>query len=143
MENLFDVHKEIRPWGNYILFSENEKCTTKILFVKRNECLSMQFHQKRDQMYFLLDPFIIEYSTKPVPKEIINNKKEILKFMDQFLTKETAKEGSIFKFKKRVIHRSIYVGKREYGRYLDISFGHNSEEDITRIVDKYGREWLP
>jgi len=135
-----------RPWGHYGLYSDNEKCTCKILFIKKNELLSMQYHFMRDQFYMALDDgFTVEYSNKPVPQEIVNDPEEPRRFnrLEAFLKEnmltETIQEGEMFGFHRFVVHRAIYNGNKEYGRVLDIAFGHNDEEDIVRIHDKYGR----
>jgi len=135
-----------RPWGHYGLYSDNEICTSKILYIKKNELLSMQYHFKRDQFYLILDDnFIIEYSDKQISPYILNEPNEDIRFaeVEKFLTEsmisEKANEGDMFGFSRRVVHRAKYWGEREYGRVLDIAFGENDEEDVTRLDDKYGR----
>jgi hypothetical protein len=64
-----EVH---RPWGYYGLYSDNERCTSKILYVKKGETLSLQYHFMRDQFYLLLDDdFVVEYSISPVDQNAI------------------------------------------------------------------------
>lgn len=137
-----------RPWGHYGLYSDNEKCTCKILFIKKGECLSLQYHFKRSQFYMALDnSFLIEYSDIEVPDILINEKNEdhkILsfnKFLQEHLVKTIAKEGDMFGFKYKIIHRATYIGDRDYGRCLDVALGiENDENDIIRLRDNYGRE---
>ena len=136
-----------RPWGYYGLYSDNEKCTAKILYVKKEEQLSLQYHFLRAQYYLILDNnFIIEYSNKPIPQPILEeyNRTEdftgIENFMKDNLIVVEAKEGDEFGFHECVIHRASYTGTRDYGRILDLAFGHNDEEDIVRIRDKYHRK---
>ena len=135
-----------RPWGHYGLYSDNEKCTCKILFIKKGELLSMQWHFLRDQFYMALDGgFTVDYSNKPVPQEIINDSEDQRRFqrLEEFLKNNLitcdVKEGEMFGFHRFVVHRAAYNGNREYGRVLDLAFGYNDEQDITRIQDKYGR----
>ena len=136
-----------RPWGYYGLYADNIKSTTKILYIKKGELLSLQYHFRRDQQYVMLDgDFLIDYSDKQVPLSIINDKNEdrriknFEKFLNKNMISTKACEGDIFCFHRRVIHRATYNGNREYGRFLDIAFGTNMEEgDIIRIEDKYGR----
>jgi hypothetical protein len=142
---------EERPWGYYGLYADNQPCTTKILYIKPQEMLSMQFHFLREQFYLILDDnFLIQYSTIPVPKDIINNPNEAQRFadLDNFLDKniETvlAKEGDMFGFHKLIVHRARYLGTKSYGRILDIALqkdegDKNDELDIVRIKDAYGR----
>ena len=140
-----------RPWGYYGLYADNEPSTTKILFIKQNESLSLQYHFKRCQLYMALDDdFIVQYSNKPVPKEILNMedldpKFELLnKFLEEHLITTRAKEGDLFGFHKFIVHRTTYVGTRKFGRVLDIALrldegDENDELDICRIQDNYGR----
>ena len=135
-----------RPWGFYGVYSENEPNTAKILYIKSGNLLSLQWHFKRAQFYLLLDDnFIIEYSSKPVSKEIINEPDEEKRFkmLNAFLEENTitvfAGEGDKFGFDKLVVHRAHYLGDRKYGRILDVAFGENDEEDIIRIQDRYNR----
>ena len=138
-----------RPWGHYGLYSDNEKCTCKILFIKQDELLSLQYHFSRDQFYMALDDgFTVCYSNKPVPQEIVNDPdeprriKNLEKFLSDNIITKVIKEGEMFGFHRFVVHRAHYTGDREYGRVLDIAFGHNDEEDIVRIEDRYGRDTL-
>jgi mannose-1-phosphate guanylyltransferase/mannose-1-phosphate guanylyltransferase/mannose-6-phosphate isomerase len=135
-----------RPWGYYGLYSDNEPCTSKILFIKSNELLSMQYHFERDQFYLCLDNnFIMEYSKEKVPESILEIKdddirsKKLEEFLEDNLISEAANEGDMFGFHRLVVHRAYYKGNREYGRILDVAFGNNNENDIIRIKDKYGR----
>lgn len=142
----FKFSSVIRPWGCYGLYSENEKCTTKILYINKDQLLSMQYHFKRSQYYLVLDDgFIIEYSDEPVPKSILNNPKEpdrfheLEAFLKEHLISVQAKEGDMFGFLHFIVHRATYNGDRDVGRILDVAFGENDEEDIVRIKDAYGR----
>jgi len=137
---------EHRPWGEYSLYSDNAPCTVKILYIKKDEMLSMQYHFMRDQFYLLLDDdFIIEYSSSEVPDTTlyeINDSKRIEGF-DIFLSNNiiqtNGKNGDMFGFRRKIVHRAHYMGNKECGRILDIAFGVNDENDIVRIRDKYGR----
>lgn len=138
-----EVH---RPWGYYGLYSDNERCTSKILYVKKNETISLQYHFKRDQFYLLLDDgFKIEYSTEKVDQEKIiglddDSRTEYFhNFLSKSMIAEDAGEGEMFGFERFIIHRAVYTGEREFGRILDIAFGENDEGDIVRVSDKYGR----
>jgi len=143
----FEMFTEHRPWGYYERYGDNVHCTPKILYVKKNEMLSMQYHFKRDQFYLVLDDhFIVEYSSKPIPVEILDEPNEAKRFaeVEQFLKDHlivtTGFVGSKFGFKRHVIHRVTYVGEQETGKIFDLAFGVNDETDIVRVKDEYGRE---
>jgi mannose-6-phosphate isomerase-like protein (cupin superfamily) len=137
-----------RPWGSYDLYADNVKCTTKILFVKKNEELSLQYHFKRHQFYYILDDnFIIHYSSIEVPKNLLNEiddnirTQKFKEFLKENLIEDRAREGDKFYFHSKVIHKATYVGNKEYGKILDIALGQENDElDIVRVEDKYGRE---
>jgi hypothetical protein len=143
----FKFEEVIRPWGYYGLYADNVKSTTKILYVKKNETLSLQYHLKRAQFYLLLsDNFIIQYSSTPIPLDIVNMSdfddkkfKLIENFLDINLITIEANKLDMFGFHEYVIHRAKYVGKEEYGMILDVAFGINDENDIFRIKDAYNR----
>jgi len=142
----FKFKGEKRPWGYYDMYSHNEPCTSKILFVKNTASLSLQYHFKRDQFYMVLDDnFTIEYSSKPVPEKIVNIENDgerivaLHLFLETNLVTKIAKDGEMFGFHRFVVHRATYNGPRDYGRLLDIAFGDNDELDIVRIKDNYGR----
>lgn len=136
-----------RPWGYYGLYADNVKSTTKILYIKKGEMLSLQYHFRRSQFYLLLsENFKIEYSSKQIPKNIIDDEDEDRKtknfktFLEENLVTVEGRKFEMFGFLKRIVHRATYNGDDEYGLILDAAFGENIESDIFRIEDKYGRE---
>jgi len=115
------VYREDRPWGYFYVFAENKKCTVKILKVAKGECLSLQRHKNRDQLYYIIDKLTIvsEVGGNIVPIE--------------------AEPESFFLFKAGELHRAMNNTEKEFARYLEISVGDYDENDIERIEDKYGR----
>lgn len=115
------VKMESRPWGFFYVFAENKNCTVKVLEVKKNECLSLQKHRSRDQLYFIIDPLTIV--------KVVHGERVVI----------DAKEGEMFYFKAGELHRAMNNTKKEFARYLEVSFGQYDEADIERVEDKYGR----
>ena len=140
-----------RPWGHYMLCADNEPSTTKVLFIKPEQSLSMQYHFRRSQFYMVLSSDItVQYSTIPVPKEILDMPpddkqfKALNDFLDSHLITVKANKYDMFAFRKYVIHRTSYHGKEEHGLILDVALqidkgDCNDELDIVRISDFYGR----
>jgi mannose-6-phosphate isomerase len=124
---------EERPWGHFHQLTANRSgIAVKMMYVKRNEALSLQYHKKRDQLYLILDQgFRITVSDHPA-EAIVPDYVPYLKY-------HLPAEDDLFLAKKGYIHRAEYFGPRLYGRFLDIAFGENDEEDIIRLVDKYRR----
>ena len=134
---------EVRPWGSFINLADNVKCTVKVMTVMPDQSLSVQYHKKRDQLYYALeDGLSVEYG----PDMLLNTgfkweyKKEDLADMwdDCAIVRET-KRGDMFFFPKGCIHRCFNTTAYPI-QFLDIAFGTNEETDITRIYDKYGRD---
>ena len=42
-----------KPWGYEILFAKTEKYAGKVLFIKKDARLSMQFHERKDECIYL------------------------------------------------------------------------------------------
>ena len=42
-----------KPWGEEIIFAETERYVGKILVVRRNETLSLQYHHRKDETLYL------------------------------------------------------------------------------------------
>ncbi len=140
IETKIPIMKKVnRPWGLYEMFCENKNCTVKILNIKRNQMLSLQFHNVRDQVYYIIDPFTVYLSDEPVPKEIELDTLLLRNWAKNHMVRHECEPGNIIYIPTRVIHRPCYEGNKEIGRIVDLAFGHNSELDIVRIEDKYGR----
>lgn len=107
---------EDRPWGFFREFTENDKGTVKIIFVRKGEVFSLQRHEERGEFWRVL-------SGSP----------------DITVGDETirAQKGDEFDIQPKINHRiSAPLGDVEV---LEISRGQFDENDITRIEDKYGR----
>ncbi len=75
-----------RPWGGFIKFIDNKPCTVKILQIKKEESLSLQFHKLRSEFWYLVSGKI---------KITIGKSLKSLK-------SKTLKEGDIFLFLPKV-----------------------------------------
>ncbi len=111
------IIKDVRPWGHFIQYAHNEICNVKIITVNSNQALSKQIHQKRDELWVVLDDGL----RAELDDRIID-----LKAGDEIVVPRKTK------------HRLSSTGKT--GRILEVSFGHFDEEDIERLDDIYGRK---
>lgn len=111
------IIKDVRPWGFFIQYAHNEICNVKIITVNSNQVLSKQVHQKRDELWVVLDDGL----RAELDDRIID-----LKAGDEIVVPRKTK------------HRLSSTGK--IGRILEVSFGHFDEEDIERLDDVYGRK---
>jgi mannose-1-phosphate guanylyltransferase/mannose-1-phosphate guanylyltransferase/mannose-6-phosphate isomerase len=112
----YEIYQEERPWGNFRQFTHNSPSTVKILSVKPNASLSLQYHNNREEFWRVL-------SGQPV---VTIGEQKI-----------QAKSGDEFKIEKLQPHR-LEAGD-EAVQVLEIAYGNFDESDIIRIEDKYGR----
>jgi len=113
---LLIMKKVVRPWGNFKEFCKNKKCTVKILEVKSNKELSLQYHFKREEMWYFLDDGFVQLGNK----------------------KKKVSAGEVVKIPRKKPHR-IIAGKNKL-KVLEVSFGNFSERDEVRLGDDYGRK---
>ncbi len=106
-----------KPWGEFILFTKNIPSTVKILKINPRSSLSLQLHEKRDELWVFLDKGAeVQLGNKKIrPNEL----------------------GQIFIPRK--IKHCISTSQRGV-RVLEISLGHFDEKDIVRLKDIYGRD---
>lgn len=105
-----------RPWGLFKQFVLNEKCTVKILEVKKHEELSLQKHKHRSENWYFITSGYVQLGKKV--KKI--------------------KEGELVKIGKNVAHRII--AREADVNVLEISLGTFNEHDEIRLEDKYNRK---
>ncbi len=110
------IIQDMRPWGNFIQYAHNEKCTVKIITVTPGGMLSLQSHKSRDELWVILDEGLrVEVG-------------------DRVLEPKPGETVTIMRGTK---HRLSSAGKT--ARLLEIAFGDFDEDDIVRYEDVYGR----
>ena len=118
MENqTIKIYTEERPWGKFERFTQNEKTTVKIITVKPNEKLSLQYHKQRSEFWRILSG----KGNVTVGEKITKAKKE-----DEFYIPVGVKH--------------TMEGENEGIVCLEIAFGYSDENDVVRLEDKYGRQ---
>jgi len=110
------VKEVIRPWGRFKEFVKNKKCTVKILEIKPKQELSLQYHKKREEMWYFLDKAVVQLGKRKIK---VNG-------------------GNIIKIPKKRPHRIISESNKI--RVLEISLGNFKEGDEIRLEDDYGRK---
>ena len=106
-----------KPWGRFEQYTHNLPCTVKIITVAAGGKLSSQYHDRRDELWVVLD----EGARVQLGEDV--------------LEPETGEKIFI---PRGTVHRLSATGEREV-RILEISFGEFDEEDIVRLDDVYGR----
>lgn len=105
-----------RPWGDFRQFTQNENTTVKIISIKPESSLSLQYHNHRSEFWHILSGH---------PVVTIGEKKISANSGDEFFIAEKEKHQ--------------IEAKEEPVQFLEISYGDFDEEDIVRLEDKYGR----
>jgi mannose-6-phosphate isomerase len=112
-----DKIKETRPWGNYTILDEKKYYKVKHLFVEKGNKLSYQYHNKREEHWFII-------SGKALIT--INDEKNVLY------------PGESVDIPIQTPHRIEALD--ESIEFIEVQTGtYFGEDDITRIEDDYGR----
>ncbi len=116
-----------RPWGYFVNFEEElekKPCWIKVLFVRKGEELSHQYHRLRDEFWYLI---------KGKGKALLWRN---LEKYPQLCEEIEMTEGKNIFIPRLVIHS---FRAEEDSFILEFGFGECREEDIARVKDKYGR----
>ncbi len=105
-----------RPWGEFTRFTDNEKSTVKLLYVRAGEELSLQYHKYRDEFWKV----VVGHPRITVGDDI-----------------RDSKPGEEFTVFAKVQHQ--ISAPTDDVIILEISTGTFDEDDIVRIKDKYNR----
>lgn len=108
--------KEKRPWGEFKIIHKEPGITIKIITVRPEQRLSLQYHKKRDEIWLLLKG---------------------KGYCEVFDTMEPITHGTASVIPREVNHR-LTAGK-EGCEVLEVSLGEFNEKDIVRIEDDYNR----
>lgn len=107
-----------RPWGFWEQFALNELCTVRILTIFPNQCLSLQYHEHREEFFVALDDGIM---LQVGEKTIVANR------------------GDYVLIPRYERHRQ-FAPPSHAVRVLEVSFGNYDQVgDIVGLDDKYGR----
>ncbi len=111
------IHDDVRPWGSFRRFTENEPSTVKLIDVLPGQSISLQRHTHRDEFWVIL-------SGNPV-----------LTIGD---VTGAAAPGAEHFIPRGTLHR-IAAPSGVVVQILEIAFGYFDEHDIERLNDVYGR----
>jgi mannose-6-phosphate isomerase-like protein (cupin superfamily) len=113
-KNIIEDH---RPWGKFRSYPHEEAGSIKLITVKPNESLSLQYHNQRSEFWVALDKGL----------EVTVGEK----------VWHPQKNEEIF-IPVKAPHRARNVGS-EPARIMEIWIGNSDEKDIVRLKDIYGR----
>lgn len=111
-------YKEHRPWGVFENLLETEQCKVKQITVKPYECLSLQYHTKRSEVWTIVQG----EANVQVDEKVYNLKK-----------------GETINIPLQAIHRVANLNDVDL-IFVEVQLGeYFGEDDIVRLADKYSR----
>jgi mannose-6-phosphate isomerase len=116
----FDARRVEKPWGWELIWADTELYVGKVLFVKAGESLSLQFHNEKDESWYV---------------ESGRAKLELGDAGQSALNQEVITAGACFRYRPGTVHR---VTALEDTTILEVSTPHL--DDVVRLEDAYGRE---
>jgi mannose-6-phosphate isomerase len=111
-----DVYSEDRPWGRFEKFHENQLSTVKLIYIKSNSRLSLQFHKERWEFWKII---------KGTAQVELDGKILEVKEQQNVVIPKGAKH------RVKALKDDCVI--------LEISYGKFDENDIVRIEDDYQR----
>lgn len=109
---------ETRPWGTFDVLHEEEKCKIKRVVVESNQLLSLQSHEKRNEMWFML-----QGSGQITLDDEVSEVSAGMAFFIPASTKHRIKNTGAEQLVIIEVQTGVYFG----------------EDDIVRYEDAYGR----
>ncbi len=113
-----DVRRVDKPWGYEIVFAHTESYCGKILFVRKGEQLSLQFHREKDETIYVHEGRIeLEVGGPGEPTET-----------------EVVGMGRAFRLTPGTVHRW-----RALEDSIVLETSTPNLDDVVRLEDNYGR----
>ena len=116
----FEPRRVEKPWGWELIWAEAEAYVGKILFVRADQSLSLQFHNVKDESWYVQEG---------------RAKLELGDTGQAILNTEVIGPGDCFRFRPGTVHR---VTALEDTTIIEVSTPHL--DDVVRLEDRYGRE---
>ena len=108
-----------KPWGHELIWAVADEYAGKILFVKAGQSLSLQFHNVKDEAWYVLDG---------------RAKLELSGPGERMLNSDVIGPGEAFRFPHGTVHRLTAL---EDTRIVEVSTPQL--DDVVRLEDRYGR----
>lgn len=108
-----------KPWGWELIWAEADAYVGKILFVRAGQSLSLQFHNVKDESWYVQEGKA-ELELGDVGQAILNT--------------ELIGPGACFRFRPGTVHRVTAVGDLTV-----VEVSTPELDDVVRLEDRYGR----
>ena len=114
------VKRVEKPWGYELIWAVTDAYCGKVLFVKAGASLSLQFHNEKDESWYVQSG---------------RAKLELGEAGQGVLDEEVIAAGAAFHYTPGTVHRVTAI---EDTTILEVSTPHL--DDVVRLEDRYGRE---
>lgn len=112
------VRRVEKPWGHELIFAHTEQYVGKLLHIEPGEALSLQYHHRKDETFFVVKGAIelqVEEEGRIVPQQLL--------------------EGESYHVTPGTRHRMVAGAAG-----CDLFEVSTSElDDVVRLEDRYGR----
>jgi mannose-6-phosphate isomerase-like protein (cupin superfamily) len=116
----FEPKRVDKPWGHEIWWARTERYVGKILHVKKGECLSLQYHNVKDETIMVQSGRLL-FETRPAGQE-------------GDLRPVEMNPGDVFHITPGTLHRMTGLTDCDI---LEVSTPEL--DDVVRLEDRYGR----
>jgi len=119
-EDLFrhrNVQRVPKPWGYELIFAKTGRYAGKILHVNRGECLSLQYHEMKEETLY-----------------VVRGQLKLTIESDGDRRVLSLRAGEAFHIPPRLIHRMEAVEDTDLAEVSTPEL-----EDVIRLEDRYGR----
>ncbi len=113
-----DVRRVEKPWGYEIVYALTEGYCGKVIFVRKGEELSLQFHREKDEVVYLHEGRIELQVGEP----------------GRPLDAEVVKPGRAYRLRPGTVHRW-----RALEDSIALEVSTPQIDDVVRLEDRYGR----
>jgi mannose-6-phosphate isomerase len=108
-----------KPWGWELIWAETDQYVGKLLFVRKGESLSLQYHERKDESW------LVREGRARLELGDVGGELEALEIGP----------GDAFRWRPRTLHRLAAI---EDTLVVEVSTQHL--DDVVRVEDRYGRE---
>ena len=116
----FQSRRVEKPWGHELIWALSDVYCGKVLFVKAGESLSLQYHEEKDESWYI---------------ESGRARLELGDVGQEALDEDVVAAGACFRYRPGTVHR---VTALEDTTILEVSTPQL--DDVVRLADAYGRE---
>ena len=112
-----------KPWGREEIFAENERYAGKLLYISAGQCLSLQYHERKDETLYVLEGEVILLVGAGDDRER--------------MTEMRLGPGQSYRIRPFVRHR---MRAPETAPCVLVEVSSPELDDVVRLEDAYGRE---